>query len=128
MAKQQFGIALLGCGIVGGGVANILLKQREVLKQRTGVDLQLRHVVVKSEAEYPPNAAELERLLTTISVPTLVIWGAEDRIIPVRFANRLRDDVPGATVKILQDTGHAPQEERPEITAAILLEFLATLR
>ena len=46
MAKTTCGIALLGCGIVGGGVVNILLRQREVLKQRTGVDLLLRHVVV----------------------------------------------------------------------------------
>src|SRR5687768_11192210 len=59
MPERSIGIALLGCGTVGGGVVNILLKQREVLKQRTGVDLHLRHVVVKSEAEYPPNAAEL---------------------------------------------------------------------
>ena len=59
MAKQQFGIALLGCGTVGGGVVNILQKQRDVLKQRTGVELVLRHVVVKGKEDYPPNAAEL---------------------------------------------------------------------
>src|SRR5688572_12312181 len=59
MANKQFGIALLGCGTVGGGVVNILLKQRDVLRQRTGVELVLRHVIVKSEAEYPPNAADL---------------------------------------------------------------------
>jgi len=57
--KNQIGIALLGCGIVGGGVVNILQRQREVLRQRTGVDLVLRHVVVKGKEDYPPNAAEL---------------------------------------------------------------------
>jgi homoserine dehydrogenase len=59
MAKREVGIALLGCGTVGGGVVNILQKQRELLKQRTGVDLVLRHVVVKGKEDYPPNAAEL---------------------------------------------------------------------
>jgi homoserine dehydrogenase len=59
MSERSIGIALLGCGTVGGGVVNILLKQRDVLKQRTGIDLVLRHVVVKSKEEYPPNAAEL---------------------------------------------------------------------
>ena len=59
MSDRSIGIALLGCGTVGGGVVNILLKQRGVLKQRTGVDLALRHVVVKSKEEYPPNADEL---------------------------------------------------------------------
>src|SRR5215212_5822726 len=53
------GVTLLGCGTVGGGVVSILLKQRELLKQRTGLDLVLKHVVVKSKEEYPPNASEL---------------------------------------------------------------------
>src|SRR6187455_3104599 len=59
MAKSSIGITLLGCGIVGGGVVSVLLRQRELLRQRTGLDFVLKHVVVKSEAEYPPNAAEL---------------------------------------------------------------------
>ncbi len=56
---RTIGVTLLGCGTVGGGVVSVLLKQRELLRQRTGVDFVLRHVVVKSEAEYPPNAGEL---------------------------------------------------------------------
>ena len=59
MASQSIGIALLGCGTVGGGVAQILLEQHELLARRTGIDFQLRHVVVKSESDYPPNAADL---------------------------------------------------------------------
>jgi len=57
--SKAIGITLLGCGTVGGGVVNVLMKQREVIRQRTGLDLVLNHVVVKSEAEYPPNAKEL---------------------------------------------------------------------
>src|SRR5262245_29406403 len=57
--SKSIGITLLGCGTVGGGVVAVLMKQHEVIRQRTGVDLVLRHVVVKSEAEYPPNASEL---------------------------------------------------------------------
>jgi homoserine dehydrogenase len=59
MPDRTIGVTLLGCGIVGGGVANILLTQRELLRARTGIDLLLRHVVVKSREEYPPNHAEL---------------------------------------------------------------------
>src|SRR5947199_8055359 len=57
--KKEIGITLPGCGTVGGGVVNVILKQRESLKQRTGIDFVLRHVVVKSREEYPPNHAEL---------------------------------------------------------------------
>jgi homoserine dehydrogenase len=59
MGKSTIGITLLGCGTVGGGVVNVLMKQRDLLKQRTGIDFVLKHVVVKSKEEYPPNAAEL---------------------------------------------------------------------
>jgi homoserine dehydrogenase len=47
MATKSVGIALLGCGIVGGGVASILLDQRELLQQRTGMQFDVRHVVVR---------------------------------------------------------------------------------
>jgi homoserine dehydrogenase len=47
MANKSVGIALLGCGIVGGGVAAILSEQRELLRQRTGISFDLRHVVVR---------------------------------------------------------------------------------
>jgi homoserine dehydrogenase len=59
MSEPTVGVALLGCGIVGGGVVAILRQQQELLRQRTGIRFELRHVVVKDESEYPPNAAEL---------------------------------------------------------------------
>ena len=46
-------------GTVGGGVVSILRQQREMLRQRTGIDFELRHVVVKGPEDYPSNAAEL---------------------------------------------------------------------
>jgi homoserine dehydrogenase len=58
-SPQTVGVCLLGCGTVGGGVVNVLTQQRALLKQRTGIDFVLRHVVVKSREEYPPNHAEL---------------------------------------------------------------------
>src|SRR5439155_21193365 len=59
MADKSLGVALLGCGTVGGGVVSILLQQKELLQQRTGISFELKHVVVKDVSEYPPNAAEL---------------------------------------------------------------------
>jgi homoserine dehydrogenase len=45
--ERSIGVALLGGGIVGGGVARILTEQRELLRQRTGVTFDIRHVVVR---------------------------------------------------------------------------------
>jgi homoserine dehydrogenase len=44
---QPIGITLLGCGVVGGGVVRILTDQAELLRQRTGLRLEVRHVVVR---------------------------------------------------------------------------------
>jgi homoserine dehydrogenase len=49
MGDRTVGIALLGCGVVGAGVAAILLDNREMLRQRTGITFDLRHVVVRSK-------------------------------------------------------------------------------
>src|SRR5437667_7686350 len=45
--NEPFGIALLGCGTVGGGVARLLLEQSDRLAARAGRPLELRHVVVR---------------------------------------------------------------------------------
>ncbi len=59
MAERNIGVTLLGCGIVGGGVARILTEHRDLLMQRTGIGFDLRHVVVRSKEDYPPDADRL---------------------------------------------------------------------
>jgi homoserine dehydrogenase len=51
MAERSIGIALLGCGVVGGGVARILADQRELIARRTGLAFDVRHVVVRDPAK-----------------------------------------------------------------------------
>ena len=59
MAERSIGVCLVGCGIVGGGVANLLLDYGDMLTARTGLRFELRHVVVKGREDYPPNAERL---------------------------------------------------------------------
>jgi homoserine dehydrogenase len=54
MAEQTIGIALLGCGVIGGGVTRILHEQRELIRRRTGITLDLLHVVDKDTATPRP--------------------------------------------------------------------------
>lgn len=51
MAERTFGITLLGCGVVGGGVARILAEQRDLIARRTGLAFDVRHVVVRDQAK-----------------------------------------------------------------------------
>ena len=66
----------------------------------------------------------LERWLHRVPVPTLVIWGAEDKFLPSRYAELWRERVPGATVSIIEACGHVPQIEKADATAATILRFL----
>jgi pimeloyl-ACP methyl ester carboxylesterase len=59
-----------------------------------------------------------------VSVPTLVVWGEEDRMIPVAEGRRLAGAIPNARLAVIADAGHMPQREQPERFAAAVREFL----
>lgn len=64
--------------------------------------------------------------LKHLDVPTLVIWGAKDRQLPVNDAFRFQGDIKGAKLAIFSTLGHAPMEEDPKATAAAVAGFLPT--
>jgi pimeloyl-ACP methyl ester carboxylesterase len=66
----------------------------------------------------------LERWLHRIKVPTLVLWGAEDKFFPSRYAERWGERVPGAKVELIPQCGHLPHVEKAEITAQKIIGFL----
>ena len=70
------------------------------------------------------NRRGYEDLLGRIRIPTLVLWGREDRILPPEEAYRLATAIPGARLVILPDTGHLPQEETPEEFSHAVAGFL----
>lgn len=65
--------------------------------------------------------------LARIAVPTLILWGEEDLVIPVAQAAMMEKAIPGATLIRYAGVGHVPQEEEPAMTAADVKAFLATL-
>jgi pimeloyl-ACP methyl ester carboxylesterase len=62
-----------------------------------------------------------------VRVPALVIWGREDRLVPVRLAYKLADALPRGELMVLPGVGHVPQFEAPEETNGAILRFLADL-
>ena len=62
--------------------------------------------------------------MQTIALPTLVVWGAEDAVFPIDNAERLRADIAGAEVVIIEDSGHLPQIEQTDAFLDALLTFL----
>lgn len=62
--------------------------------------------------------------LKRIRVPTLVVWGAEDRLVPSRLGSRLAGEIPSSELHILPSVGHVPQFEVPDVTTDLILGFL----
>lgn len=68
--------------------------------------------------------AQVESLLQGIHQPVSLIWGQEDRILPVQQADFLKAHLPQAEFHLLPEIGHAPQEEDPETVNEIIIAFL----
>jgi pimeloyl-ACP methyl ester carboxylesterase len=72
----------------------------------------------------PANFDELVKRYKDIKAPALIVWGRQDKIIPLKVGELLNRDIANSTLKIIEECGHAPQEERPEETVPLVLEFL----
>ena len=87
------------------------------------------HALARAAIELvPPDAAQLISLLKTTDLPTQILWGALDPVIPVDRAYQLNKDIPNSELTILPGCGHVPHEERPGATAAIVLRFIERLQ
>ena len=75
------------------------------------------------QVELPPLTA-IEAMLAQLNPPTAIIWGEQDRILPVSHAQWLRERLPQATINLLPAVGHAPQEEVPALVNEIIIDFL----
>ncbi|MCL2768738.1 MAG: alpha/beta fold hydrolase [Solirubrobacterales bacterium] len=66
----------------------------------------------------------LRERLRQIACPTLIVWGANDPLIPMRDAEVFEQLIPGARKVVLPDTGHVAMFERPALFNELLREFL----
>jgi pimeloyl-ACP methyl ester carboxylesterase len=62
--------------------------------------------------------------LGELAMPTLILWGAKDALIPVANAHRFAADIHGAKLRIYDDLGHVPMEEDGERTVADVRDFI----
>jgi pimeloyl-ACP methyl ester carboxylesterase len=75
----------------------------------------------------PPNIDELMVRYKDINVPTLIIWGQQDKVIDPIVGTLLDQAIPNSTLKWIDQCGHVPQEEMPEATIPLVLAFLQSL-
>jgi len=70
-----------------------------------------------------PLAMGAERI-ATLKVPTLILWGRQDRLIPPDNAQRFATDIVGSQLVMFDSLGHVPHEEDPAATVAVVKKFL----
>lgn len=127
--------------------AGWLASRADVVVRRPGLRRQLLAIVAAHPGRLPaPLAAEqlrgsgkpgfvpaldaltsypLRDRLSSITAPTLVVWGDKDPLIPVRDAWEFGRLIEGSRVVVYEDTGHVAMLERPVAFNALLEEFLA---
>jgi pimeloyl-ACP methyl ester carboxylesterase len=123
-----------------------LLARREHLVRRPGLRRVMLYGVVKYPHRLAPElcwevasgagkpgffdalaaclAYDFRHRLPELSVPTLIVWGSDDRVVPVSGAYQYERLIPGSKRVIFEDTGHLPMAERPARFNALLEDFL----
>lgn len=64
------------------------------------------------------------QVIRSLKVPTLILWGEKDLLIPVENGRKFTSDIVGSQLVVFDDLGHVPQEEDPVRTARALRNFL----
>jgi pimeloyl-ACP methyl ester carboxylesterase len=72
-------------------------------------------------------AEQLHQQLRSLDRPALVVWGARDPYLSVRYAERQRETFPNAEVVVLDDSGHWPMIDHPVAVEQPVLRFLSAL-
>lgn len=66
----------------------------------------------------------MDRLYLASSMPTLIVWGDRDDIIPIAHAQAAHEAIPGSVLVTIEGVGHFPQVESPERFVAALIDFI----
>jgi len=74
--------------------------------------------------DYMGDLEFIETNLKTIEKPTLILWGENDKFLPLYLGELIHKDIKGSRMDIIPDCGHFVQEDQPERAAKIIVAFL----
>lgn len=74
---------------------------------------------------YRSSDAALAGQIAQLRLPTLILWGSKDRLIPPGHAQRFHQDIVGSQLQVFEGLGHVPHEEDPEATVQVVKRWLA---
>jgi len=72
------------------------------------------------------SVSAMDRLYLAARIPTLIVWGDHDKIIPVSHARAAHEAIAGSRLEVIEGAGHFPHVEAPERFVTVLRDFLET--
>lgn len=140
-----FFIELLATPFLGGLVANtvpVTFQVRNVLDKAyynddliteevvqaysvpLGEDSAVNALLSTAKSIIPSNIEELSLEYPLIKVPTKLIWGKQDEIVPLEVGKKLNQSISDSSLLVIEDCGHIPQEECPDLAVPPIIDFL----
>ncbi|MGX1808162.1 alpha/beta fold hydrolase [Nocardia sp. NPDC055321] len=89
-------------------------------RNSAAIRADLRRFLLTADRKYTLEAAAR---FDKIDIPVLLAWAREDKLFPLRLAERLAADLPNATLKLIDDSYTASPEDQPELLTRMILEF-----
>lgn len=86
--------------------------------------LQALRANVNAAGQLPSQYGPIVQGLPSIAIPALVIWGRQDQLVPVEHAQVAAQRLPHVQVRILENCGHIPMLEQPQVFGEAVCEFL----
>jgi pimeloyl-ACP methyl ester carboxylesterase len=86
-----------------------------------------RHALVQTVRALVARPIEPLADYSRFSLPTLIVWGCRDRLLPIALGERLAAEIPGAQFVAFGKCGHLPQEESPQPTAEVISRFVGEM-
>jgi len=77
--------------------------------------------VMRNLMDTPPIGSER---ISEVSMPTLIIWGEEDILIPVEHASLFENDIPDSRLVVIAEAGHLPHEEKAGFVNDLAADFM----
>jgi pimeloyl-ACP methyl ester carboxylesterase len=85
-------------------------------------------LISTAEQIIPRNINWLTSKYKDIKIPVLLVWGQNDKTIPLSIGQRLEKDLPNAKLVIIPECGHMVPEEKPEELSKLISDFLDNLK
>jgi pimeloyl-ACP methyl ester carboxylesterase len=91
-----------------------------VTPESIDIALKNRHTTARLAWEPRLHDPCLPKWLHRIGVPVKIVWGREDRILPAKIADELKRLMPRAELHLLDNVGHLPHAEKPDLFCDIV--------